>query len=87
MNSNMNKFTAFDATDLKLIYRTLHASLMDDLELMDSEFLHELQSWLRSVAGADGIDTSDHAQWDAWLGGNQVPCADRITRRRNLSLV
>ena len=87
MGSPTNKFGAFNATDLKLIYRTLHASLMDDIELMDSEFLHELQSWLRSVARADGIDTSDHAQWDAWLGGKGVPCADRITRRRNLSLV
>lgn len=87
MNHAMNKFTAFDATDLKLVYRTLHGSLMDNIDLMDSEFLEELQTWLRAVASSDGIDTSDHGQWDSWLGGRPVPCADRVARRRNLSVV
>ena len=87
MNSAMNKFAAFDASDLKLIYRSLHGGLMDNIELLDSEFLEELQSWLRSVARAEGVDTSDHGQWDAWLGARQVACTDRIAKRRNLSLV
>ena len=87
MHNPMNKFSAFDATDLKLVYRTLHGSLMDNIDLMDSEFLEQLQTWLRTVASADGIDTSDHSQWDAWLGARQVACADRVARRRNLSVV
>ncbi len=87
MTQPMNKFAAFDATDLKLIYRSLHASLMDNIELMDSEFLQELQSWLRSVAGSEGVDTSDHAQWDGWLGGKVVPCEERLANRRTLSIV
>ncbi len=87
MHNPMNKFAAFDATDLKLVYRTLHGSLMDNIDLMDSEFLEQLQTWLRSVARADGIDTSDHSQWDAWLGARQVACADRVAQRRNLSVV
>ena len=87
MTNAMNKFAAFDASDLKLIYRTLHGSLMENVELMDSEFLQELQIWLRSVASAEGVDTSDHGQWDAWLGAKPVSCADRNAKRRNLSIV
>lgn|GEM_PF-2414806 len=87
MTQQMNKFSAFDATDLKLIYRSLHGSLMDNIELMDSEFLQELQSWLRSVASSQGVDTSDHAQWDRWLGGEAVACEDRVAARRTLSVV
>ena len=87
MTQPMNKFSAFDSTDLKLIYRSLHGSLMDNIELMDSEFLQELQSWLRSVASSQGVDTSDHAQWDRWLGGAAVACEDRVAARRTLSVV
>jgi hypothetical protein len=87
MNNAMNKFAAFDASDLKLIYRSLHGSLMDNIELLDSEFLEQLQIWLRSVARAEGVDTSDHSQWDAWLGARQVSGTDRISGRRNLSIV
>jgi len=87
MNHPMNKFSAFDATDLKLIYRTLHGSLMDNIELMDSEFLNELQTWLRSVASSQGVDTSDHGQWDRWLGGKEVSCGQRMAGRQNLSVV
>ena len=87
MTQPMNKFSSFDATDLKLIYRSLHGSLMDNLELMDSEFLHELQTWLRSVARSQGVDTSDHGQWDRWLGGEAVACEKRVAARRTLSVV
>jgi len=87
MNHPMNKFSAFDATDLKLIYRTLHGSLMDNIELMDSEFLHEHQTWLRSVARSQGVDTSDHGQWERWLGGREVACEQRMAGRQNLSVV
>tara|TARA_Y100000310_G_scaffold337381_1_gene424321 strand:- start:586 stop:801 length:216 start_codon:yes stop_codon:yes gene_type:complete len=71
MRNPTNKFAAFDATDLKLVYRTLHGSLMGNIDLMDSEFLEQLQTWLRTVASADGINTSDHSQWDAWLAARE----------------
>jgi len=81
------RFALFDASDLKLIYRTLHASLMENVELMDSDFFTDLQTWLRTVAASEGVDTSDHGQWDAWLGGAAVSCEQRMAGRRNLSLV
>ncbi|MEE2829842.1 MAG: hypothetical protein VX498_11695 [Myxococcota bacterium] len=83
----MSNLASFDASDLKLIYRTLHGALTENLDLMDSDFLSELQTWLRNVAASEGVDTSDHAQWDAWLGGKPVACEERLAGRRKLTLV
>jgi hypothetical protein len=74
----MSHLTAFDPQDLKLVYRTLHAQLLEQPELMDSAFLNELQLWLQTLAKLDGIDLSDHAQWDRWLGN----AAERCSRPR-----
>jgi hypothetical protein len=87
VNDSSQRLAGFDASDLKLIYRTLHASLMEHIELMDSDFFSDLQIWLRTLAASEGVDTSDHAQWDAWLGGEAVSCEQRMAGRRNLSLV
>jgi len=57
----------FSLADLKLIYRVLHAHLLEHEELMDSELFHQLQSTLQAQAKKDGVDLADHAQWDAWL--------------------
>ena len=64
----MSQLTAFNTDDLKLIYRTLHASVLENTDLLDSAFFHELQLWLQTMARAEGVDVSDHAKWDAWLG-------------------
>ena len=76
----------FDAADLKLVYRVLHKSLMANIELMDSDFFEKLQTWLQSCAQADGVDTTDHAQWDAWLGNRTLSCEERLEGPR-LSIV
>ena len=60
-------FRKIDANELKLIYRTLHKNLLQEPALMDSRFLEELQRHLQAVAGSEGIDTSNHAEWDQWL--------------------
>ncbi len=83
----MQPLAHFDAADLKLVYRTLHKSLLQTLDLMDSEFFEQLQTWLQTCAQSDGIDVSDHKQWDAWLGNRAVACEERIANRRLLSLV
>ena len=70
----MSHLTAFETSDLKLVYRTLHASLLENHELLDSAFFHELQLWLQTLAQAEGVDVSDHAKWDAWL--NPVPALE-----------
>ena len=57
----------FARDDLKLVYRTLHAHLMEHEELMDSAFFLALQTHLQSLARADGVDLADHAAWDRWL--------------------
>jgi hypothetical protein len=60
-------FTSHDLDDLKLVYRVLHAHLMEHTELMDSALFSELQSHLQSRARSAGVDLADHAQWDRWL--------------------
>ena len=69
----MQRFSAFEIDELKLVYRVLHQNLMSNMELMDAEFLQALQSWLQYRAGQDGVDVSVHAQWEAWLKGEAPP--------------
>jgi hypothetical protein len=68
----MSHLTAFDTTDLKLVYRTLHASLLENPDLIDSAFFSELQTWLQTLAQVEGVDVSLHAAWEAWLAGQTV---------------
>ena len=71
----MKSLDQYETQDLKRIYRTLHAQLQLDFELMDSALLHDLQTYLQSQATADGVDVSLHAQWAAWLNdGKPVDC-------------
>ena len=72
----MKTLEQYEASDLKRIYRTLHGQLQQDFELMDSELLHDLQTYLQAQAKADGVDVSLHAQWAAWLNdGKPVSCS------------
>lgn len=71
----MKTLEHYQPGDLKRIYRALHAQLQQDVELMDSELLQDLQTWLQVQAKADGVDVSLHAQWAAWLNdGKPVSC-------------
>jgi hypothetical protein len=58
---------------------------MDRPELMDSEFLHDLQVHLQRTAQAEGIDIGDHGAWDEWLGNTPVSCESRVAQRRTFS--
>ncbi len=77
----MHRFAHFDLSELKVVYRALHANLMEHLDLMDGDFLQDLQTWLQSIAGQQGVDIGDHAQWDAWLGNRHVSCEERVANR------
>ena len=71
----MKTLDQYELNDLKRIYRTLHAQLQQDFELMDSELLHDMQTYLQSQASADGVDVSLHAQLTAWLNdGKPTDC-------------
>lgn len=63
----MTSLTRYDLAELKLIYRILHGQLPQHPQLIDSELLQELQTYLQSCASQDGIDISHHAQWARWL--------------------
>lgn len=58
---------AHTLNDLKLVYRALHKGLPRFPELMDGDFLMELQDFLHEEASKEGVDTTDHGQWDEWL--------------------
>ncbi len=73
---------ACELDELKLVYRILHGRLAEHAELMETDFLIELQSFLHAQAKADGVDTGDHGAWDAWLGHEEpTSCEVRMQRR------
>ena len=74
----------YSLAEQKLLYRVLHAGLMEHPELMDSEFLHDLQRLLQQQAQAEGVDVADHGAWDAWLGNAPVACDVRVGKRRSI---
>lgn len=65
----MKTLADYSLDELKLIYRTLHAQLPAEPELMDAALLLDLQTWLQGQARKAGVDVSHHAQWAAWLAG------------------
>jgi hypothetical protein len=66
------KFNNFDLTELKEVYLVLHKNLINTPDLIDSQFLQELQSHLHTLAQSEGVDTKDHAQWEVWLGKTRL---------------
>jgi hypothetical protein len=75
----------YSLAEQKLIYRVLHSQLMEHAELMDSEFLHDLQIVLQKQAQSEGVDIADHCAWDDWLGNRAVECDVRVAGRRSFS--
>jgi hypothetical protein len=52
---------------------------------MDCEVFAELQRRLQAQARAEGVDVTDHAAWDAWLGNTgAATCEERLSGRRTL---
>lgn len=76
--------STYPLAEQKLVYRVLHAALMDHPELMDSEFLHDLQRSLQQQAQGEGVDVADHGAWDAWLGNTPVACEVRVAGRKTI---
>ena len=63
----MTDLKQYPLQELKLIYRLLHSQLPQQPQLLDSELLQDLQTYLQQQAGEDGVDVSHHAQWARWL--------------------
>ncbi|MBI1422647.1 MAG: hypothetical protein GC149_04200 [Gammaproteobacteria bacterium] len=63
----MTVLAHYPLPELKLIYRLLHGQLPQQPDLLDSELLHELQTYLQQQASQEGVDISHHAQWARWL--------------------
>ncbi len=75
----------YSVNELKLVYRILHKNLTMHLELMDTDFLSDLQSLLQKKAVGDGVDIGDHGAWDAWLGNEAITCQIRNENRSQLN--
>lgn len=63
----MKNLSEYALAELKLIYSILHSQVLEQPGLMDSDLLHDLQSFLQSQATLANIDVSDHGEWDVWL--------------------
>lgn len=72
MKARMKSLEAYALADLKRVYLALHNQLRDDVELMDSELLEDLQRLLQEHAQKEGVDVSHHAQWATWLNGGAL---------------
>ncbi|MGW8228365.1 MAG: hypothetical protein ACWGOW_05655 [Gammaproteobacteria bacterium] len=63
----MKPLDEYALAELKLIYRLLHGQLPEQPALMDSQLLHDLQTYLQQQAREAGVDVSLHGEWAAWL--------------------
>ena len=68
----MPELLQYDLPELKLIYRLLHNQLPQQPQLLDSELLQDLQTYLQQQAKHDGVDVSHHAQWARWLETDRI---------------
>lgn len=78
-----NVFEGYSVEELKLVFRVLHGSLTAQPELIDSDLLADLQAHLHFLAVEQGVDPTDHAALDTWLG-NKASCASRVRLRAPL---
>ena len=74
----------YPLAERKLVYRVLHRHLAEHPELMDGDFLSDLQTALQQAAQSEGIDVGDHGAWDAWLGNEVTACDVRMKGRKVL---
>ena len=63
----MKTLDTYALSELKLIYSILHSQVLNKPDLMDSDLLQDLQTFLQTKAGSDDVDVSDHGAWDIWL--------------------
>ncbi len=63
----MKSLSDYSLKELKLIYILLQANVQTHIDLMDSELLTDLQTFLQKSAGSEGVDVTFHAHWMAWL--------------------
>ena len=81
MVDSMNEYSL---AERKLLYRVLHSQLTEHPELMDSQFLMDLQRSLQQIAQSEGVDVANHSAWDEWLGNAATACDVRMASRRVL---
>lgn len=72
----------YPLAERKLIYRVLHSQLTEHPDLIDTQFLLDLQQSLQQMAQREGVDVADHGAWDAWLGNESTACDVRMQGRR-----
>ena len=63
----MKNLNEYPLAELKLIYSLLHSQVLEQPALMDSDLLHDVQSFLQSQATQDNVDVSSHSEWAEWL--------------------
>lgn len=68
----MKKLDEYTIEELKMIYLALHSQLQTNSALLDSELLHDVQSFLQTRAKIEGVDVSHHAHWADWLAAKPI---------------
>jgi hypothetical protein len=60
-------FEEYDLKEWKVIYLTLYNSILKTPEIIDLEFMSDLQKYLQGKAEKIGLDPLDHDTWINWL--------------------
>ena len=81
VDERLKALSLYAVEELKLVYRVLHRNLADEPDLMDTALMADLQAHLHQLATAAGIDVTDHAALDRWMGNRAGSCAERVARR------
>lgn len=65
------------------LFRQLHDSSFHDFdELDEDDMLLTIQTYLQRKAREQGVDCTDHAAWEAYLGVKDAPsCEQRFSNR------
>lgn len=65
------------------LFRQLHSGKLEDFDALDEDdMLLTLQTYLQRKASEAGVDVTNHADWDAFLGVTDAPsCEQRFARR------
>ncbi|MBT7035237.1 MAG: hypothetical protein HN973_00780 [Lentimicrobiaceae bacterium] len=83
----MNTFEDYNLKEWKLIYVTLHKSVLTTPELMDIDFFNDLQTYLQKKAEKTNLDPIDHDTWINWLN-NAKNCGVSVsTKNRSMANV
>ena len=81
-------FEKYDLKEWKLIYLQLRNATLSAPDLLDSELLSDLQSYLQGKAESIDLDPLDHETWINWLNNAEKCGASvQVSNRKPMNIM